>query len=488
MFRKILIANRGEIAVRIIQTCREMGIATVALYQEADQSSLHVRLSDECVPLTSAAGFMDQAEVLRIAAEKGADAIHPGIGFLAENPEFVRACEAAGIAFIGASSAMVERVSNKLDALERVRAAGLPTVTTSAESYGAADVDAVRGEAERLGYPIVLKSCSGGRGPGARLVHTPEQLETALRRVRTEAQLVYGVERFYLEKALLPAHQIGVQVIADRYGHQVHLEEREGSLLRNGQKVIEESPSPCLNPDQRAVLWALALKIAALFGHENVGTIEFLVDDDRQPYFAEIKPRLQVEHPLTEMRARIDLVREQIRLAAGEPLGFEQGDIRPQGCAILCRVNAEDPISQLPSPGALRVRLPFGAEVRVDTYIADRGWVPPDYNPLFAKVTVWAAEREACLARMLRALQEFWLPGGRTNLPLLCEMLEAPNVRAGDYFARAPEPTPLDDASLRDLAMVAAVLYSGRYRTMVDSAVPDRVMSGWHRDSRRLPE
>ncbi|MFN8563275.1 MAG: biotin carboxylase N-terminal domain-containing protein [Anaerolineae bacterium] len=446
MFRKILIANRGEIAVRIIQTCREMGIATVALYQEADQSSLHVRLSDECVPLTSAAGFMDQAEILRIAAEKGADAIHPGIGFLAENPEFVRACEAAGIAFIGASSAVVERVSNKLDALERVRAAGLPTVTTSAESYGAADVDAVRGEAERLGYPIVLKSCSGGRGPGARLVHTPEQLETALRRVRTEAQLVYGVERFYLEKALLPAHQIGVQVIADRYGHQVHLEEREGSLLRNGQKVIEESPSPCLNPDQRAVLWALALKIATLFGHENVGTIEFLVDDHRQPYFAEIKPRLQVEHPLTEMRARIDLVREQFASPPESRSASSRAIFAPRAApscaASMLRIRSAN--CRVP---ALRCGCRSARKCESIPTSPDRGWVPPDYNPLFAKVTVWAAEREACLARMLRALQEFWLPGGRTNLPLLCEMLEAPNVRAGDYFARAPEPTPLDDAS-----------------------------------------
>ncbi|MCZ2095973.1 MAG: hypothetical protein LC121_06810 [Anaerolineae bacterium] len=294
---------------------------------------------------------------------------------------------------------------------------------------------------------------------------------------------------FYLEKAILPAHQVGVQVLADRYGNRVHLEEREGSLLRNGQKVIEESPAPCLSSDQRAALWAAALEIAALFGHENIATVEFLVDDARNFYFAEIKPRLQVEHPLTEMRTRIDLVREQIRAAAGEPLGFAQADIHPRGWAILCRVNAEDPLNQLPSPGAVRVRLPFGAEVRVDTYIADHGWVPHDYNPLIAKVTVWAAERETCLNRMLRALQDFWLPGGRTNLPLLRQMLEVPGVRAGDYFVRPQEqPQAHDEVYLRDLAVVAATLHSGRYRTAVDSAVPERVLSGWHLDSRRLPE
>ncbi len=488
MFKKILIANRGEIAVRIIQTCRDMGIATVALYQPSDEASLHVRLADECVLLNTPAGFMDQAEILRIAAEKNADAIHPGYGFLAENLDFIRACEAARIAFIGPSSEVVERVSDKLSVLDRVCAAGLPTVETSARAYQRDDLDALRAEAQRLGYPLVVKSCSGGRGPGERLVHTPEQLETALRGAYAEAQLVYGIGSVFLEKEVPSAHQIGVQVIADRQGHLIHLEEREGSLLHNGQKVIEESPAPCLTPDQRAKVWDAALKVADLFHYENLGTVEFLIDQAGDFFFTEVKPRLQVEHPLTELRARVDLVREQIRIAAGEPLAWSQGELRLQGCAILCRVNAEDPLNEhFPSPGAVRVRLPLGAEVRVDTYIADHGSVPPEYNPLIAKVSTWAPDRPTCLRRICRALQDFWLPGGLTNLPLLRRLLTIENVCEGSYSTEFETPADAQPspARCRDLAAAAAVLAVGR---TVETVQPERLNSGWHRDSRRLPE
>ncbi len=490
MFKKLLIANRGEIAVRIIQTCREMDIETVTLYSESDEMSLHVRLADECVPLDTPSGFLDQAAILKIAADKGAEAIHPGYGFLAENLDFIHACEDAGIAFIGPPSTVVEGVSSKLAALERVRAAGLPTVETSWKSYSTDDVAGLREEAERIGYPLVIKSTSGGRGPGERIVHTPEQLETALRGARAEAQLVYGVGRVFLEKAITSAHQIGVQVLADRYGNFVHIEEREGSLLHNGQKVIEESPAPCLMPEQRTKLWDTALQIAKLFNYENLGTVEFLVDQTGRFYFTEVKPRLQVEHPLTEMRARIDLVREQIRIAAGERLGYEQDDLSLQGWAMMCRINAEDPLNgDLPSPGAARIRLPLGAEVRVDTYIADHGFIPPEYNPLVAKVTVWAAEREVCLRRMQRALQDLWLPGGRTNLPVLQRLLGAARVSDGGYCTdfSMPESAEHAESYYRDLVAGAAVLYVNRHQA-VEAVVPDRLSSGWHRDSRRLPE
>ncbi len=490
MFKKVLVANRGEIALRIIQTCREMGIETLALYGESDEMSLHVRLADECLLLDTPNGFLDQAEILRLATERGAEAIHPGYGFLAENLEFIHACEDAGIVFIGPPSSVVEQVSSKLAALERVRAAGLPTVETSWKSYAMGDLTALRGEADRIGYPLVIKSTSGGRGPGERIVNTPEQLEIALRGARTEAQLVYGVGRVYLEKQILAAHQIGVQVLADQFGSTVHVEEREGSLLYNGQKVIEESPAPCLMPDQRTQLWDAALKIARLFQYENVGTVEFLVDQIGHFYFTEVKPRLQVEHPLTEMRARIDLVREQIRIAAGEPLGYEQADLRLDGWAMMCRVNAEDPLnSDLPSPGPVRLRLPLGPEVRVDTYIADQGFIPPEYNPLVAKVTTWAPEREICLRRMRRALQDLWLPGGRTNLPVLQRLLASARVSDGGYCTDFPLPEEAEHSEtyFRDLVAGAAVIYVKRHQA-VEAVTPERLSSGWHRDSRRLPE
>jgi acetyl/propionyl-CoA carboxylase alpha subunit len=490
MFKKLLIANRGEIAVRIIQTCREMGIETVALYEESDESSLHVRLADECVLLDAPNGFLDQAAILKVAREHGVEAIHPGYGFLAENLDFIHACEDAGIVFVGPPSSVVERVSSKLAALERVRAAGLPTVETSWKSYNADDIGALRQEADRIGYPLVIKSTSGGRGPGERMVHTPEELETALRGARTEAQLVYGLGRVYLEREIVSAHQVGVQVLADQDGNIVHLQEREGSLLHNGQKVIEESPAPCLMPDQRLQIWDAALEIARLFEYENLGTVEFLADQTGRFYFTEVKPRLQVEHPLTEMRARLDLVREQICIAAGEPLAYAQDDLHIDGYAMMCRVNAEDPLNgDLPSPGPVRVRLPYGAEVRVDTYIADHGFIPPEYNPLVAKVTTWAADRDVCLRKMRRALQDLWLPGGRTNLPLLQRLLTSARVSDGGYCTDfAPEDSAEHpEGYFRDLVAGAAVMYVKRHQA-VEAVTPARLSSGWHRDSRRLPE
>ena len=488
--QKVLIANRGEIALRIVHTCREMGIATLSLHQESDEASLHVRLADECVRLDSPDGFLDRTAILQIASERGVDAIHPGYGFLAEDPEFVRACEDAGLVFIGPPSAVVASVTRKLDALRRVRAAGLPTIETSGRSYGADELDALRDDAQRIGFPLVLKSESRGRGPGERVVHTAGQMEAALRDARGAAQLFQGAGRVYPEKEIVSAHQVGVQVLADRSGGVVHVEEREGSLLHRGQKTIEESPAPCLSPEGRARLFEAAIRIARLFGYENLGTIEFLVDAAGDFHFTEVKPRLQVEHPLSEMRARIDLVREQIRIAAGEALGYGQEDLQPRGWAMLCRVKAEDPQNHdLPSPGPLRVRLPLGPEVRVDTYVADHGFVPPEYDPLVAKVTVWAPDRDACLRRMRRALDDLWLPGGRTNLPLLQRLLAADGVEAGRYATGFPLPEEAGHAEtyFRELAAGVAALHA-RQHGAVETAVPERLTSGWHRASRRLPE
>lgn len=480
MPKKVLIANRGEVALRVLQTCRELGLATLALYEESDESSLHVRLADECVRLDSPAGFLDRDAILRIAAERGADALHPGYGFLAEDPDFVRACEEAGLVFVGPPSAVVEAVTRKLEAVQRVRAAGLPTLATSDRAYGADDLEALREDARRIGYPLVMKSERRGRGPGERVVHTDAGLEAALR----------GAGRVYLERKLVSANQVGVQVLGDRAGNVVHVEEREGSLLYRGQEVVEESPAASLSSERRAALWDAAVRIARLFRYENVGTVEFVVAPTGDFHFTEVKARLQMGHPLTEMRARIDLVREQIRIASGESLGFGQSDVKPAGWSMLCRIKAEDPQNHdLPNPGPVEVRLPLGPEVRVDAYIADRGVISPEYDPLVAKLTVWAPQRDACLRRMQRALDELWLPGGRTNLPRVQRLLEADAVREGRYATDLPTPAAASPPEhvLRELAAAAAALHASRHDA-VAAETPARLASGWHRASRRLPE
>lgn len=493
MFNKILIANRGEIAVRVIRTCREMGIAAVALYSPPDLHSLHVRLADEAVELPGAESFMDAGLIVSIAKERGVDAIHPGYGFMAEEPAFIQACEAAGITFIGPAAAVVGRLRGKLQALERARAAGFPTVTHSPISFGPEDVDALQASAGELSYPLVIKSCSGGRGRGERLVRTPDRLEEAMRRALVESRAVFGTQQLYLEKAILPAHQIGVQILADTHGNIIHLGEREGSLIYSNQKVIEESPAPCLLPGQREALWQTAVDLARLFQYENAGTVEFLVNGDGTFYFSEIKARIQVEHPVTEMRANVDLVREQIRIAAGERLSLRQEDVRLSGWAILCRVNAEDPWENfMPSPGLLRrVRLPGGPAVRVDTYAYCGCSVPARYDPLIAKLTVWAADRETCVQRLRRALEDFTLIGTPTNLPLLQRILHSKDFIDGRYstdflvhpFGNGQAPQAL----LQDLAVAAAVMFVQRNQRF-NPSVPERLRSGWHRESRRLPQ
>ena len=493
MFKKILIANRGEIAVRIIRTCREMGLRTVALYDAGDRDSLHVRLADECVQLPGHWSFMESETVLAVARESGADAIHPGYGFLAEDTDFIHACEAAGIAFIGPPPEVVEAARDKIGALNKARAAGFPTVEHSARSFGEDEFDALAAEAEAMGYPLVVKSCRGGRGRGERLVNDPSQLAEVVRRAQVEARAVYGHNQLFIEKAILPAHQVGVQIVADRHGNLVHLGDREGSIIRSNQKIVEESPSLCLSPAQRETLLETAVRLARLFDYQNVGTVEFLVDGAGDFYFSEIKARIQIEHTVTEMTTRIDLVREQIRLAAGEPLGYAQEDVSFQGWAITCRVQAEDPSRRyMPSPGHLRrVRLPGGPEVRVDTYLYCDSEVPPFYDPLIAKATVWASDRSTCIDRMRRALEDFAIIGAPTNLPLLMAIMRSPDFVDGRYatdFLHHPvvaKPATDVEALRRDLAVAAAVLYARRREAFVPQA-PDQWATGWHRSSRHI--
>lgn len=497
MFKRILIANRGEIAVRVVRTCREMGITTVALYEAADRSSLHVRLADESVQLDSPADFLDADVVLAIARQKEVDAVHPGYGFLAEEASFIRACEAAGIVFIGPPAEVVEPLRNKIDALENVRLAGFPTVKHSASSFSPDDFDAMLASANSMGYPVIIKSCSGGRGRGARFVASKGEFTEAARQAAVESQAVYGNRRVYLERAILPAYQVGVQVMADRHGNLIHLGEREGSLLQKGQKIVEEAPALCLNETQREELRQTALEIARLFNYENLGTVEFVVDKDGRFYFSEIKARIQVEHPLTEVLTRLDLVREQMRIAAGEPLPVSQEDVWLGGWAMMCRVRAEDPWhNYLPTPGEIdHMRLPGGPEVRVDTYVYGLAQVTAAYDPLIAKLTVWGKNRDVALRRMQRALEDFALTGIPTNLPFLQRVVNAPKFIAGNYdthfrvdlFEDRDEPSAEALKNLRNLAVAAAVLYVRRNQ-MFNPQIAERLRGGWHRSSRRLPQ
>jgi acetyl/propionyl-CoA carboxylase alpha subunit len=492
VFKKILIANRGEIAVRIIRTCQDMGIETVALYSPSDRTSLHVRIADEAVSLDSPLGFMDADAILAVARDRSVDAIHPGYGFLAEEAPFIRACEAAGIAFIGPSSQIIGAVRDKLSALERARAAGFRTVEHSPRAFDEGEVDAVRHAAEAIGYPLVIKSTSGGRGRGERLVFSPEHFEESLRAAQSEAAVVYGSSAVYVERAIMPVHQVSVQIAADVHGNLVCLGEREGSIMSGNQKLLEESPAPCLS-DQRPALWNAALELARLFGYRNVGSVEFLVDTHGDFYFTEFKARIQVDHPISESITRIDLVREQIRIAAGMPLSVTQEQVELRGCAMMCRISAQDPLRRyLPSPGALQsVRLPGGLQVRVDTYVYDGCTVPGDYDPLIAKITVWGDTRDVCLKRLCRALEEFQVTGIPTNVPLLQAVANTSTFVEGCYttdFLHEPlEEVALPEDYTRDLAVAAAVLYARRHQTFRPST-PERLSSGWHRDSRRLPQ
>ncbi|MCA9928735.1 MAG: ATP-grasp domain-containing protein [Anaerolineales bacterium] len=493
MFKRILVANRGEIAVRIIRTCREMGIYAISLYEKDDLGSLHVRLADECTQLPTAKGFLDIDAVIKIAKERQADAIHPGYGFLAERADFIRACEDAGITFIGPSAAVVEAMQGKLETLAKARAAGFTTVQSSPMTFGPNDVEALQAAATELTYPLVIKSCQGGRGQGEHLVTGPQYLEKSLRRSQFESQAVFGKQRVYLEKAILPAHQIGVQILADQFGNVIHLGEREGSIINSNQKILEESPAPCLSAEQREAIQETAVSLAKLFNYQNAGTVEFLVNGDGTFYFSEFKSRIQVEHSVAEARCGLDLVREQILIAAGEKLQWRQEDIRLNGWSMMVRINAEDPWRDfMPSPGKLeRMRLPGGPDVRVDTYAYTGCRIPSQYVPLFAKLTVSAPNREICTQRMQRALEDFVVNGVPTNLPLLQRVLRAEEFLSGQYntgflthpFHEVNKPI----AHLQDLAVATAV-YFMRRNQLFSPTTPDRFQSRWHQNSRRLPK
>ncbi|MCS7172913.1 MAG: acetyl-CoA carboxylase biotin carboxylase subunit [Armatimonadetes bacterium] len=437
MFRKILVANRGEIAVRIIRTCREMGIRTVAVYSEADRDCLHVRLADEafCIgPPPAAESYLNIPNILSTAEVTGAEAIHPGYGFLAENPHFAEICRDAGIAFIGPSPEAMEAMGNKARAREIAQKAGIPVVPgsqgpirTLEEAFAVAD---------RIGYPLLIKASAGGGGRGMRVVHSREELGRAMALAQREAETAFGSGEVYLEKYLEEPRHIEVQILADTRGNVVHLGERECSIQRRHQKLLEEAPAPGLSPRLRSNLHRAAVRLAQAIRYTSAGTVEFLVDREENFYFMEMNTRIQVEHPVTEMITGLDLVREQIRIAGGERLSFSQRDVEFRGHAMECRINAEDPAHDFrPSPGPVRgLVLPGGPGIRVDTHVYAGYTIPPYYDSLVAKVIAWGRDRTETIARMDRALREFEIVGIRTTIPFHRLLLENAFFRRGEVY------------------------------------------------------
>jgi acetyl-CoA carboxylase, biotin carboxylase subunit len=432
--RKVLVANRGEIAVRVIRACREMGIATVAVFSEADRGARHVRLADEAWPIgpaPAAESYLRIDRVLEAARRSGAEAVHPGYGFLAENAGFARACEEAGLVFIGPRSETITLMGEKTSARRVAVEAGVPVVPGTLEPL--ADDAAIRREADRVGFPLMLKAAAGGGGKGLRLVARAADLASAAQRARSEAHAAFGDDRLYLEKALVRPRHVEIQVVADQHGGAVHLFERECSIQRRHQKVVEESPSPFVTPELRTRMGEWAVALARKAGYVNAGTLEFLLDESGQPFFLEMNTRLQVEHPVTELVTGVDLVKLQIRVARGERLPFAQGDLTQRGHAIECRVYAEDPAAGfLPSPGRiLALRVPGGPGIRDDSGVEEGDEVPSHYDPLISKLLAWGEDRAAAIARMRGAVREYKLLGIKTTLPFFERLLRHPDYVAG---------------------------------------------------------
>jgi acetyl-CoA carboxylase biotin carboxylase subunit len=437
MFEKVLIANRGEIALRVHRACREMGIRTVAVHSTADVDAMHVRLADEAVcigPPPSKGSYLNIPSIISAATIAGADAIHPGIGFLSENARFAAMVEEHGIAFIGPSPEHLSLMGDKVRAKEAAVELGLPIVPGSAGAL-ADDVEAME-VAERIGYPVLVKAAAGGGGKGMKVANSRGEMVEALSLARSEAKAHFGDDAVYLEKYLSHPRHVEIQVLADAHGNVVHLGERDCSLQRRHQKVLEEAPSPALNAAQRAAIGETVVQAMKKLGYRSVGTVEFLYQDG-EFYFIEMNTRLQVEHPVSEMITGIDLVREQIRVATGAPLGFAQGDIAFLGHAIECRINAEDPETFLPSPGLVTdFHAPGGLGVRVDSALYAGYRVPPQYDSLIAKLVVHGRTRNECLMRLRRALDEIFVGGIKSNIELHRRLIVESDFINGDYDIR----------------------------------------------------
>jgi acetyl-CoA carboxylase biotin carboxylase subunit len=437
MFKKILIANRGEIALRIIRACKEMGIGTVAIYSEADRDSLHVHYADEafCVgPAPGNRSYLNIPNIISTATIAEVDAIHPGYGFLAENARFAEICETHHIKFIGPSAGAIEKMGDKAIAKQTMRDAGVPVVPGSRGVIK--DDKELLQKAEEIGFPVIIKASAGGGGRGMRVVNSFDELINAYHTAQTEADVCFGNSEVYMEKYIEEPKHIEVQLLLDEHGNGVYLGERDCSVQRRHQKVVEEAPSPAVTPEMRRKIGEAALLGAKSVGYVNAGTVEFLLDKNGKFYFMEMNTRIQVEHPVTELITGIDLIREQIRIAAGEKLAFSQSDIIIKGHAIECRVNAEDPNKNfMPSPGRITVyRAPGGPGIRVDSCAYEGFIIPPHYDSMIAKLIAWDDTREKAIARMIRALEEFEIQGIKTTIPFQLEVLKNEYFQKGEVF------------------------------------------------------
>ncbi|WP_413292157.1 acetyl-CoA carboxylase biotin carboxylase subunit [Bdellovibrio sp. HCB185ZH] len=436
LFKKILIANRGEIAIRITRACRELGIASVAVFSDADRDSLHVFLADEAYhigPSPSKESYLNYRKILEVAKKAGADAIHPGYGFLSENTTFAKACEEAGITFIGPAVANIESMGDKISAKALMKKSGVPTVPGSDGGVESVE-DAVK-IAEKIGLPIIIKATAGGGGKGMRIVRKLDEVESAFRACRSEGQNYFANPTVYIEKFINDPKHIEIQVFGDKHGNHVHLFERECSVQRRNQKIIEESPSPSVPHEVRLRMGEASVRAAKQINYVGAGTIEYIFDNTtKEFYFMEMNTRLQVEHPITEIVTGFDLVREQINVAAGKPLSFKQEDIKQKGHAIEARICAEDPVTYKPNPGVIRAcRHPQGPFMRVDSYAYPGYNVPIYYDPMISKVITWGDTRNEAIDRMQRALSEFVLTGIKTNIVLHKTILDHPTFRDGTY-------------------------------------------------------
>jgi acetyl-CoA carboxylase biotin carboxylase subunit len=440
-FKKILIANRGEIACRIIWTCKEMGIQTVAIHSEADRDSLHVRFADEsfCVgKAPSAQSYLNIPNIIAAAEIANVDAIHPGYGFLAESSYFAEICEACNIKFIGPRADVIRLMGDKVEARRAMEKAGLPILPGSPDPLETEE-EALK-LAREIGFPVIVKASAGGGGRGMRIVRTEEELGPALETASTEAAAAFKNGDVYIERYIERPRHIEIQVLADEYGECIHLGERECTIQRRHQKLLEEAPSPALSPELRAEMGAAAVKACKEIGYASAGTMEFLLDEDNRFYFMEMNTRIQVEHPVTEMVTLADIVRNQIRIAEGEHLGYTQDDVVIRGHSIECRVNAENPETFAPSPGLITAfNLPGGPGVRVDTAAYPGYFVPPFYDSMIAKVIVHAPTRELAIARMRRALEAMVVEGIKTTIPLHLKIMDDPNFQAGNFSTKFME-------------------------------------------------
>jgi len=468
MIKKILVANRGEIALRIMRSCREMGIPTVAVFSDADRSSMHVRYADEAYnigPAPSVESYLNIDRIIEAAKKSKADAIHPGYGFLSENAAFSERCRAEGIEFIGPNPDAIRQMGDKITARKTMIAAGVPVVPGTVDKI--TDYAEALKTIREIGLPVMIKASAGGGGKGMRLVKREEDIESSLRGARSEAQSSFGDDAVYIEKYIESPHHIEFQILADKHGNALHLFERECSVQRRHQKVIEETPSPLLTPAVRAEMGAHAVAAAKAARYHGAGTIEFIVDDNLNYYFLEMNTRLQVEHPITERVVGVDLVKEMINISNGLPLPFRQEDLAQSGHAIECRIYAEDPDRNfMPSPGTIRhITEPLGLGVRHDGYVYEGYTIPIYYDPMISKLIVWAKNREEAISRMRRALHEYKITGVKTSIPFLARIMEAPAFKSGKYNTHFIEENNEFlfaahecDGICEDIALIAAFL------------------------------